>query len=352
MERLRAPWPAAVAVSGGADSLALMRLLGKWAEANGHAPPTVLTVDHGLQRGSAASARKVLGWAKAAGLKAHVLSWTDPKPASNLEAEARRARYRLLGQWCKAHGVAALYVAHTRDDQAETFLLRLARGSGLDGLAAMKPIANFPEAGFEPLRLARPLLDFDRESLRDFLSAARQTWIEDPMNNDPRFGRVRVRSVMASLAAAGLTVARIADAAAHLGRARDALDEVTASVLRRACRPEGDSVLVDARALMAAPREVGLRALAKLLMAVSGQTYRPRFERLERLFDSLAAGELGGGRTLHGCWIGPAAGSDPRFGSGLLRVEAEKGRAEPKPALQASKKPGARRPPLRAGRRS
>jgi tRNA(Ile)-lysidine synthase len=329
-----------------------MRLIGQWAAEKGRARPTVLTVDHGLQKGSAANARKVLGWAKAAGLEAHCLTWKGDKPASNLEAEARRARYRLLGQWCKAHDVAALYLAHTRDDQAETFLLRLARGSGLDGLAAMRPLANFPEPGFDPVRVARPLLDFDGESLREFLSVAGQTWIEDPMNSDPRFDRVRIRGAMASLAGVGLTAARIADAAAHLRRARDALDEVTAAVLRRACRPDGDGVIVDARALFAAPREVGLRALAKLLMAVSGQPYRPRFERLERLFDSISAGQLGGGRTLHGCWIGPAAGGDARFGSDFLRVEAEKGRAEPKPAVKASKRPQARRRSARSGRRS
>ncbi len=308
MARLDAPWPGAVAVSGGGDSLALMHLLRRWAKAGRREPPVVLTVDHGLREGSAADARKVLRWARDAGLKAHALRWTGAKPKSDIEAQAREARYRLMGAWCRARGVAALYVAHTGDDQAETFLLRLARGSGLDGLAAMRPVSPCP--GFRDLQLVRPLLGFAREAVREGLGE----WIEDPMNADPRFGRVRVREALGLL---GVPAARIADAAAHLARAREALEAVTAAVLARACRAEAGAVLVEPRALLAAPREVGLRALAAVLMGVSGQPYRPRFERLERLYDRLGAGGIGGGCTLHGCRIAPGKG-------GLLKISPEK----------------------------
>ena len=143
------------------------------------------------------------------------------------------------------------------------------------------------------------------------------------MNADPRFGRVRIRGTMESLLASGLTTDRIADAAMHLGRAREALDAVTAAVLQRACRTEGDGILVESAALMSAPREIGLRALAAVLMAVSEQTYRPRFEALERLFDTIARGELGRGRTLHGCRIGPAPGSHAVFETGALLIARE-----------------------------
>lgn len=296
MARLEAPWPGAVAVSGGGDSLALMHLLARWAEKTRKTPPVVLTVDHGLQPGSAATARKVARWARDAGLRAHVLTWKGAKPKSDIEAEARMARYALMAHWCRGKGIDALYVGHTSDDQAETFLLRLARGSGLDGLSAMRAISPCP--GADDIRLVRPLLGFEREPLR----AGLNEWIEDPMNGDPRFGRVRIREALAVL---GVSNARVADAAAHLGRAREALDAVTAAVLNRACRRRGDAILVEAAALLSAPREIGLRALARLLMGVSGQAYRPRFERLERLFDRLKDGRLGGGCTLHGCRIVP-----------------------------------------------
>jgi tRNA(Ile)-lysidine synthase len=320
MAELGAPWPCAVAVSGGGDSLALMHLLCDWAKRRDAVPPVVLTVDHGLQENSPAYARDVLGWARKAGLKAHALRWTGAKPKGDIEAQARDARYRLMAAWCRAHGIAALYVGHTRDDQAETFLLRLARGSGLDGLAAMRAVSPCPADA--AVSLVRPLMNFEREALRAHLTGRGQEWIDDPMNGDPRFARVRLREALAVLEAAGLTAARIADAAAHLGRARQALDAVTEAVLRRACRPDGKALLVEAAALAAAPREVGLRALAQVLMAVSGQSYRPRFEGLERLFDAIAQGRLAGGCTLHGCKIAPAAGN-------MIKISPETGRRPP-----------------------
>jgi tRNA(Ile)-lysidine synthase len=330
MELLDAPWPGAVAVSGGGDSLALMHLLHDWSEAAGRAPPVVLTVDHGLHPGSRANARKVVTWARQLGLKAHALSWDEAKPKSDVEAAARTARYRLMGEWCRATGIAAVYAGHTRDDLAETFLLRLARGSGLDGLAAMRAVASYPLDGLADLQLVRPMLGLDRDTLRAFLVARGQTWIEDPMNADPRFDRVRIREALNVLEHAGLSAKRIADAAAHLGRARDAMDVVTAAVLTRACRRDSGVVLVEAAALKAAPREVGLRALARLLMAVSGQPYRPRFERLERLFDSIAEDRLGGGMTLHGCRIGPAHGRASAYASEALAITREKPRSSAK----------------------
>jgi len=320
MAHLGAPWPCAVAVSGGGDSLALMHLLCDWAKRRGAAPPVVLTVDHGLQKNSAHYARDVLRWARKAGLKAHALRWKGAKPKGDIEAQARDARYRLMAAWCRAHGIGALYVGHTRDDQAETFLLRLARGSGLDGLAAMRAVSPCPADA--AVSLVRPLMNFEREALRAHLTGRGQEWIDDPMNGDPRFARVRLREALAALNSAGLTAARIADAAAHLGRARQALDAVTEAVLLRACRPDGKAVLAEAAALAAAPREVGLRALARILMTVSGQPYRPRFERLERLFDAIAQGRLGGGCTLHGCKIAPAKGN-------MIKISPETGRRQP-----------------------
>ena len=140
-----------------------MHLLRDWANRAHLVPAVVLTIDHGLQSKSATNARKVLRWAKALGLRAHLLCWEGVKPKADIEAEARQARYRLMGEWCRTHGIATLYVGHTRDDQAETFLLRLARGSGLDGLAAMRVISPYPVPGFEELRLVRPLIDFERD---------------------------------------------------------------------------------------------------------------------------------------------------------------------------------------------
>jgi tRNA(Ile)-lysidine synthase len=322
MDGLETFWPGAVGLSGGGDSVALLHLLARWAKDGAVAPPVVLIVDHGLRKNSAAEAKKAASLAKKLGVRAHTLLWKGRKPAGDLEAAAREARYRLMGDWCRKNGIAALYLAHTRDDQAETFLLRLARGSGLDGLSAMRRRGPFPLPGYDGLSVMRPLLGASRVALRQFLTDKKQRWSEDPMNEDPRFARVRIRKAWPLLEEMGLGRERIADAAAHLARAREALEIMTEAVLLRACRAEGGVLLVEPAAIVAAPPEVGLRALARILMEVAGQDYRPRFARLERLYGVLAEG-LKAGVTLHGCRIGPAPRSRAVFGPGTLEVRPE-----------------------------
>jgi tRNA(Ile)-lysidine synthase len=324
-----APWPGAVGVSGGSDSLALMHLLGDWAARHRRPAPAVLCVDHGLRPDSAKEARKVLAWAKKAGLKAQILAFNGKPPKSDIEAEAREARYRLMGAWAVEKGVAAVYVAHTADDQAETFLIRLGRGSGVDGLSAMRVLSPYPLAEFADLALVRPLLGRTRESLRATLARRGQDWIEDPMNADPRFVRARIRAAWPALEALGLSKARIADAASHLARAREALETVSAAVFERACRFDGEKAVIDPAALCGAPRELGLRVLARVLTLVSRNRYRPRFERLERLYALIAAGKLGSGRTLHGCRIGSAPRALAFFGKDSLLVSREAPRKAP-----------------------
>ena len=329
MAGCEARWPAAVAVSGGSDSLALMLLLADWAKARALPRPLVVSVDHGLRPGSAGEARQVVRWAKKCGLTGHVLTAKGPPPVADIEAAARALRYRLIGEFAVQKKLAAVYVAHTRDDQAETFLLRLARGSGVDGLAGMREAAPYPLAGFAPLTVVRPLLGFERHALRAFLVEQGHAWIDDPMNADARFARVRIRQAWPQLAPLGLTPARLAETAMHLGRARQALETTAAAVLARACRPCAGGLALDPSALKSAPSELGLRALASILMLVSHNPYRPRFDRLAGLFTAVTEGALGGGRTLHGCRIAPAPRAVKVFGAGTLLVQAEKSRTSP-----------------------
>jgi len=212
------------------------------------------------------------------------------------------------------------------DDQAETFLLRLMRGSGVDGLAAMSPVGAFPATDFENLRLARPLLSTPRARLLAFLVERGETWLEDEMNADRRFARVRLRDSWPALQGMGFSAKRIAAAARHLARARAALDRDTRELLAYAASVDGETVLLDARAISAAPEEIGLRALAQVLMQVSGQFYRPRFDRLERLLGSIRLDSLKSGRTLHGCCIRPASNRVACFGSRTISVARERGR--------------------------
>jgi tRNA(Ile)-lysidine synthase len=286
----------------------------------------VLTVDHGLVPGSARIAEEVVAKAQTLGLNAHILSWRGRKPASDIESAARAARYRLMGNWCDLREIRALYVAHTLEDQAETFLLRLARGSGVDGLAAMPRIAPFPVSGFGHIRVVRPLLAVPRARLRALLSARNLDWHEDEMNCDPRFARVRLRAAWPSFAEAGLTMERIAAAATHLARARTALDHNVVAFLGEFSRVDGNQMLVDGAALASAPSEIGLRVLAHVLMAVSKREYRPRFERLKSLYEAICAETLKGGRTLHGCAVKVAPKRHRCFGPRTVTTGPEPGR--------------------------
>ena len=335
--------PAAIAVSGGGDSIALMGLFNDWVRAERGLAPAVLIVDHGLRAQSRAEAAMVAGWAQAAGLTAHVLRWEGAKPKTGIEEKARAARYRLLGEWCTAHGVHALFVAHTRDDQAETFLLRLGRGSGVDGLSAMSAAAPLPIPGFESVQLLRPLLEFSREELRAYLTARGARWLEDPMNEDGRFARARLRKMLPALEAAGVPTTRIAQAARHLARAREALDAATKSFLAGHARFGGDFAQMDGAALAAAHREIGLRALSAVLMRVSGAAYRPRFERLEALFDAIVAGSFMA-RTLSGCRVAVAPKARATFGPATLLITRERERKSAggpgKPGLKPPKAAG------------
>jgi tRNA(Ile)-lysidine synthase len=290
----------AVGVSGGADSLALALLAADWARRRG-GRITALTVDHGLRPEAAAEARQAARWLRAAGIAHRTLRWHAPSVSrANLQARAREARYGLLTGWCRDHGVGDLLIAHHREDQAETFLLRLARGSGLDGLAAMAPMV--PRDG---VRLLRPLLAVPKAALIALLKRRKQAWIEDPSNLNPAYARVRLRALLPALAAEGLTAERLAATATRLGQARAALAESCAALLDRSVEADDAGfALLDTAAFAAAPREVALRALARLLVTFGGQDYTPRYDRLCRLADELFAG-LSGGRTLAGCRILP-----------------------------------------------
>jgi tRNA(Ile)-lysidine synthase len=190
--------------------------------------------------------------------------------------------------------------------------------------------------GFPELSLARPLLDLRRDQLRRYLESLRRPWLDDPMNDDAAFDRVKIRKMRDALVQAGLSPARIAAAVSHLARARESLEIVTQAVLLRAARElEDGRVLLDPAALAAAPREVGLRSLASVLMAVGRQAYRPRFESLERLFDRITRRGLGAGATLHGCHIRPLGKAGKDFVPFTLAVTPENPRKTGSSATRA-----------------
>lgn len=294
----------AVAVSGGQDSRALALLAAPWVARRG-GTMTALVVDHGLGDGSAGAASRTLEWLAARGIAGIGLSWEGAKPKAGVQAAAREARYRLLGEWCAENGVLHLVTAHHREDQAETVLLRLAAGSGFDGLAAMPPVQETSWG-----RILRPLLRASRSRLRATLEALGQGWIEDPANVDPAFARARLRRSAGALAREGLTPARLAATAGRIGAAREALERETAALLARSTTifPAGHA-LADREALAAAPLDLSRRALERILGCIGGRRYAPRRARLEPLLDRLRGKGVMEARTLAGCAIRPSGGA-------------------------------------------
>lgn len=290
----------AVALSGGPDSLALLFLAARWAKRRKCRRLVAFTVDHGLRPESAKEARRAARMASSLGVAHRILKWKGEKPKSGIQAAAREARYALLAEACRKDNIGDLLVAHHLDDQAETFLLRLARGSGVDGLAAMAPVREM--SGAPDIRLLRPLLGVARARLAATLAKAGLDAIDDPSNENERFDRVKARRMLDVLRPLGLDARRLADTASRMARARAALEADTRALLveQVVFAPTGH-VALDPAILVQAPEEIGLRALAELLRRVGGANYPPRFEALQSLFQALEAGELARGRTLHGC---------------------------------------------------
>ena len=312
----------AVAVSGGPDSMTLCLLADRWAKRRS-GRILALVVDHRLRPESTDEALRVGGWLDDFGIEHALLTRHGPDISVAVQARARAARYGLMGDYCRDKGILHLLLAHHRDDQAETMLLRIAGASGLDGLAAMAAVVEG-----NGLRLLRPLLALPLARLRATLAAQDLPSIDDPSNRNLAFGRVRMRRLASTLAADGVSTQRLTSTAAALGRARAVMEGAVANFLAAAVtiHPAGFCRL-DGEAYRAAPDEIAKRALARMLLCIGGADYGPRGERLQRLHGALADGALAVGRTLGGCRVLPSSRSilicrEPRVVSGPVRLLA------------------------------
>ena len=263
-----------VAVSGGGDSMALLHLLADCAADHG-VMLEAATVDHGLRPEAAAEATFVADTCAGLGIRHETLQWQDWGGQGNLQAEARSARYRLLAGWAGRRGLDAVALGHTMDDQAETFLMRLAREAGVDGLAAMD--RRFERDG---ARFWRPALMLERADLRAYLTRHGLAWRDDPSNEDTAFDRVKARRALVALAPLGLDAHRLMGVAVNMSAARSALEQTTYETARRIAREEGGDVVIDRAAYLAAPWEIQRRLLSAALVWVSGAAYAPRRDAL------------------------------------------------------------------------
>jgi tRNA(Ile)-lysidine synthase len=285
-----------LAVSGGPDSIALMWLVARWRGALARGPRLVaVTVDHGLRAEAAREALQVKRLARTLDLPHRTLRWTGAKPKTGLPAAARSARYRLLAQAAQACGATHILTAHTRDDQAETLLMRMLRGSGIAGLAAMAR-----QSERDGVLLARPFLQVSKAQLVATLKKAKVDFADDPTNRDPNFTRPRIRTIMPVLAAEGGDTRNLARLAARLARANEAV-EILADGAERYLALKGGQTPhsgFDAHAFAAMPEEIRLRLLKRAIDRV-GHEGPAELGKIEALLSTLdgAAAEVAGRRA-------------------------------------------------------
>lgn len=304
----------AIAVSGGADSMALALLAHEWVRGQG-GEAVALIVDHGLRSESAVEVAQVADWLRARGLTCRCLTWTGPKPETGLLAAARQARYDLLDTWCREAGILHLLLAHHRRDQAETVLIRESCGSAADGLSGMSAVI---EAG--AVRRLRPFLGTGPGRLRATLEARGQPWVEDPSNHNRAFARVRARHRLI----ASDDEERLVEEAREHGRVRIEREAATARQLatRVAIHPAGFAVL-DGLKLAEGDQDLARRVLAGILSMVRGRVYPPRREKVLRLVGRIAKQGKETQATLAGCRMLP-------WGKNLLVCREARGLPEPR----------------------
>ncbi|MFH1157795.1 MAG: tRNA lysidine(34) synthetase TilS [Pseudomonadota bacterium] len=301
----------AVAVSGGGDSLALTALMREWVAGRG-GEILALTVDHRLRTGSSEEAASVQKLLRARGITHDILTWEGDKPLTHVQELARKARYKLLLSECQRRGFPFLAVAHNLEDQIETFWMRLAHGSGLDGLSAMAPVRVT-----EGVSIIRPVLPFSRERLRATCLQHGMKWVEDPSNANEKYLRVKLRVFETLLEGEGLTPERLSQTVQKLEDARQALQAMTDTAFAECVllHQEGYATL-KTEEWKRSPREIQRRVLARTLMILSPQQYTAGFEAVEQTRSDLH-NQMFAGKTLAGCEIFPG-----RSGDVLLAREA------------------------------
>jgi tRNA(Ile)-lysidine synthase len=282
--------PVALAISGGVDSMALMN----WYAAT-NLPAVVLHVNHKLRTESEIEAKYVKTASKKLGLKCEILEWARGKPKTGIEAAARTARYELMINWCRKNNIGVLMTAHQADDQIETFLMNLGRGSGVYGLGGIRP-----ESQRDGIIIARPLLNVFRDELENWCDSNNIKYFKDSMNEDESFTRVKIRKNRHVLKSKlGISDDRILLATKNVSRARDALEQIINYQLSNV-KFDGRRAFFSAITLFSLPDELQLKFLGELIKTVSGAEYSPRLTEIERLQGRLSDDNIS---TLSNCII-------------------------------------------------
>jgi tRNA(Ile)-lysidine synthase len=269
----------AVAVSGGADSMCLAYLCDQCSQFQ-KADMVALIVDHGLRPESSREAAWVQKFLEKKGISAEILVWEGNKPKVNIHQHARKARYKLLTEYCKTNDIEYLLVAHNLEDQAETVLLRIYRGSGIDGISGISS-----KVKMNGVTIMRPLLKCSRKQIEATLEQAGWEWVNDPSNTNVKYSRTQVRNLLNGLEEKDVWVNRLCLLADNAGRARLYLEKETKKAINSIVTIHFYGyALIDHEGFCALEEEIALRALSYCLKKISGNVYPPRFDSLKRIY--------------------------------------------------------------------
>jgi tRNA(Ile)-lysidine synthase len=283
-----------LAVSGGSDSLALCFLLQE-SQNDLDFQLKCITIDHKLRSESSKEALKVNALLNNYNLNHCVIAWEGEKPSSNLQEEARIARYKLLTDFCHQNNITHLLTAHQKNDQAENFIIRADHGSGVYGLAGISPTTKM-----HGINIIRPLLNFSKEELQEFLRSRNIEWIEDPSNQNEHFARVKARNFLNQHQQ---WIPKLASISKNLARAKDSIEYIVNKSINEMATISDQSASIELKAFNDLPQEIRFRMMAKILQEVSQNEKSARGERIENLLIKIEAGKEFKASTLSDCLI-------------------------------------------------
>ena len=289
----------AIAVSGGVDSMCLINLTKAWADDN-NIEIVAIIIDHGLRKESQIESEVTRSFLEKKGIEVHVGQLDSKKiKAGNIQQNARDLRYEYMGNYCKEKRINNLLVGHHKNDQAETVMLRILRGSGVDGLSAMDTVSNK-----NGVCILRPMLSFSRADIEKYMKSQNWQWVEDPSNHDEdKFERVRIRKLLAEYAGKDDLVSRLCLLSNNMRRTKTFIKKVEQETISNICKFSllGD-VSFNKHDFIQLDEEIALRVLRELLIKISGNSYVPRLNSLQQLYSKMIAGNFNN-TTLSGCEV-------------------------------------------------
>ncbi|ABD44830.1 tRNA(Ile)-lysidine synthetase [Ehrlichia chaffeensis str. Liberty] len=286
----------AIAVSGGIDSMTLLHLSARYCNKN---TPIVLTVNHGLRPEAAQEALFVFQHSQNLNLKCHILNWHGKLPESNIQSSARRIRYKLLLQWCNENRIKYLMVAHQKNDQAETIMIRLERGSGLDGLAGMQEYTYL-----NGICILRPLLSASRTELLQYANKNNITWINDTSNNNKKYKRTLYRNMLEITDNPEVLINRLYTASEHIKRSLNCILHYVRLATDQCLEFTNlGHINIKLDIFLTLPEEISIRLLTYSIMSIGQQKYKPRYSKLSNIFSKIKNNKHKIAQTLCGCKI-------------------------------------------------